>query len=489
MNFLIVAPVLLPLSTAVIAALLLQKPTIQRIVSLIGAALSVAGAIAVICLVRQHDSVQLVFGMWKLPYGIGFSIDRLSALMLLITAVMGFVSLLFLASDVDAEKSSSTQIPLIHGLLAGVGGAFATADLFNLYVWFEVMLICSLGLLSAGGKRHQLDGAFKYMSLNMFATLMLLTGIVMVYGLTGHLSFEGIRQSWAQVDSSVGAPVLALLCLALLAKAGAFPFYAWLPPSYPTLSAPVLALFAGLLTKVGTYAILRMLGGVFSVVSLDWFNVVLGWIACFTMVAGVLGAAYHWDMRRILALHIISQIGYILLAIALGSAQGYAASLFYTVHNILAKASLFLVAGIIAKRTGSYDLRRIGGLYAVRPSLALLFSISALALVGIPPFSGFWAKLWILREANAQSQPAWMLMALLVSVMTMYSMMKIWTEAFWKAHPTGPESQPLQVFSAQNITPAWLASLILTVLIVFISLYPQSLMVYAEAAAQTLVQP
>lgn len=489
MNFLIVAPVLLPLCTAAITALLLKKPTLQRIVSLIGAALSVAGVVALVCLVQRHDSVQLVFGAWKLPYGISFVIDRLSALMLLITAVMGFVSLVYLASDVDADKPNATQIPLIHGLLAGVGGAFATADLFNLYVWFEVMLICSLGLLSGGGKKHHLDGAFKYMTLNMFATLMLLAGIVMVYGLTGHLSFSGIQQSWAQVDPTVGIPVLALLCLALLAKAGAFPFYAWLPPSYPTLSAPVLALFAGLLTKVGTYAILRMLGGVFSGVPLDWFNAALGWFACFTMVLGVLGAAYHWDMRRILALHIISQIGYIMLAIALGSEQGYAASLFYTVHNILAKASLFLVAGIIAKRTGSYDLRRIGGLYAVHPTLALLFGISALALVGIPPFSGFWAKFLILRETNVQSQYVWLAVALMVSVMTMYSMMKIWMEAFWKAHPTGPESSPLVVLPAKNISPALLASLILTILIVFISLYPQPLMVYAEAAAQTLVQP
>ncbi len=228
MNFLIVSPVLLPLLTAAITALLFKKPTLQHIASLIGALISLSSAIALVYLASQHDSMQLVFGAWKLPYGIGFSIDRLSALMLLITAVMGFVCLLFLASDVD--KPTFMQIPLIHGLLAGVGGAFATADLFNLYVWFEVMLICSLGLLSAGGKKHHLDGTLKYMSLNMFATIMLLTSIVMVYGLTGHLSFAGIYNSWAQVDPSVGIPVLALLCLALLAKAGAFPFYVFGKP-------------------------------------------------------------------------------------------------------------------------------------------------------------------------------------------------------------------------------------------------------------------
>lgn len=487
MTFLMVSPMLLPLLVAACTALLSSRPALQRSFSLLGALACLCCAATLVYLNAQGAELQMVFGMWKLPYGIVFRIDRLGASMLLVANLLCFVCLLFLASDAEpASPSLNRQIPLMHGLLAGVGGAFATADLFNLYVWFEVMLVCSVGLLGSGGKPRHLDGALKYLTLNMIATMMLLTGISLVYGLTGHLSFEGIRAAWPQVNPGVAAAVLATICLALLMKAGAFPFFTWLPPSYPTLSAPILALFAGLLTKVGTYVILRLLGDVFVLAIPAWLGSALGWVACLTMLTGVLAAAYHWDMRRILALHIISQIGYILLAISLGTWQGYAAALFFTVHNILAKANLFLIAGIIAKHTGSYDLRRIGGLYAVRPALAVLFGISALSLVGIPPFTGFWAKLLVLRASYAQGQTIWMGIALFVSVLTMYSMMKIWMEAFWKAHPLADATRPLQPLPARNITPAWLASLILTAALLAISLYPQALMQFANAAAQAM---
>ena len=491
MNFLAVSPVLLPLLTAALTALLAPRKSLQHSLSLLGACASLLCAAALVYLTAQGQILQVTFGVWSQPYGIGFSIDRLSALMLLIAALIGLVSLIFLAGDATAGSSGrfAMQIPLVHGLLAGVGGIFATADIFNLYVWFEVMLMSALGLLSGGAKLRHMEGTLKYMSLNMLATMMLLTAVSLVYGVTGHLSFEGVRAAWPHVQPSVAAPVLALLCLSLLAKAGAFPMYAWLPPAYPVLPTSILALFAGLLTKAGTYTILRLLSGVFVTALPPWLNEALGWIACLTMVAGVLGAAYHWDMRHILSLHIISQIGYILLAIALGTSQGNAAALVFTVHNILAKANLFLIAAMIARYTGSFDLRRIGGLYAARPVLGVLFGISALALVGIPPFSGFWAKLLVLRATYAQSQMIWMGLALLVSVLTMYSMMKIWMEAFWKAHPQAESGLPLAAVPTREMLPAWIATLTLTAAILFISLYPQSLIAFADAAAQTLGLP
>lgn len=488
MNFLVVSPVLLPLLMAAFTALLASRAALQRGLGLLGALALLGCALALVHQTAQGHTLQVTFGMWAQPYGIGFSIDRLSAIMLLVAALIGLASLTYLMGE-NASQRFAMQIPLVFGLLAGVGGTFATADIFNLYVWFEVMLISSLGLLGGGARLFQLEGAFKYMSLNMLATMMLLAAVSLVYGLTGHLSFEGIRTAWPQVQASAATPVLVLLILALLAKSGAFPLFAWLPPSYPTLPTPILALFAGLLTKAGTYVILRLLGDVFVWALPAWLNEALGWIACLTMVVGVLCAAYHWDMRHILSLHIISQIGYILLAIALGSRLGFAAALFYTVHNILAKANLFLISGMIARYTGSYDLRRIGGLYAARLSLGVLFGISALALVGIPPFSGFWAKLLVLRAAYAEGQTVWMALALMVSVLTMYSMMKIWMEAFWKAHPQADAGLPLAHVPACQMRPAWAAALLLTVAILAISLYPQALMAFANAAADTLGLP
>jgi multicomponent Na+:H+ antiporter subunit D len=381
--------------------------------------------------VRAGAPAQLAFGDWAAPQGIEFRVDGLSGALVLVMALMGLAALLFLCS----EAEPAPRHPLLHGTLAGVAGAFCTADLVNLYVWFEVMLICALGLIALGGRPDRLDAAFKYLGLNLFGTLLLLAAVGLLYGATGQLNYGALARAAGDVDPPLMRALLALLAVGLLLKSAAFPLYAWLPASYPTLPTPVLALFAGLLTKVGVYALLRTLGDVFMPAG-AMLQEALGWVAAATMLAGVLGAAYHWHMRRILAFHIVSQIGYILLAVALGGPGGHAAALFYTLHHIVVKANLFL----IAVQAGSHDLRHIGGLAAARPALALLFAVPALSLVRIPPLSGFWAKLLVLQEAFAQQRYAWALLALLVSVLTLYSMMKIWIEAFWKPHPAATEA-------------------------------------------------
>jgi multicomponent Na+:H+ antiporter subunit D len=204
------------------------------------------------------------------------------------------------------------------------------------------------------------------------------------------------------------------------------------------------------------------------------------------MVAGVLGAAHHWDIRRILAFHSVSQIGYVLLAVALGGPAGHAAALFYTVHHSLVKASLYLIAGMVASVAGSYDLRRIGGLAVARPMLAVLFAVMALSLVGIPPLSGFWAKLLVLQAAFAQERFAWATLGLLVSVLTLYSMMKIWLEAFWKPHPDAGDADAAWQPRHVGLAPAWLATVLLAAVTLAIGLAPQTLIEFAQDAAATL---
>jgi multicomponent Na+:H+ antiporter subunit D len=481
MSALVVTPVLVPLATVVATTLASRRPAAQQALSFAGVAAFVACALALVALAAAGRPADAAFGGWAAPYGIQFHVDRTGAALVLVTALMGAASLLFLASDADTQPHHPLLLPLVHGVLAGVGGAFATADLFNLYVWFEVMLICALGLFALGARLDQLDATFKYLTLNLFGTLLLLAGVGAVYAATGHLNYGALAQAAGAWTPALATVVLATLTLAFLVKAGAFPLFAWLPASYHTLPAPVLALFAGLLTKVGVYAVLRTLGDVFAPAPAVLYEV-LGWIAAATMAAGVLGAAYHWDMRRILAFHIVSQIGYILLGIALASDAGNAATLFYTVHHIVVKANLFLIAAIVWRLTGSYDLRRIGGLYASRPALALLFLVPALSLVGIPPLSGFWAKLLVLQEAIAQGRVAWTVVALLVSVLTLYSMMKIWMEAFWKPHPDKSWREPRHA----RLAPAWAATAGLAAVTLWIGLDPQPLAAYSQAAAATL---
>jgi multicomponent Na+:H+ antiporter subunit D len=478
---LVATPVLVPLATVVLTALASRRPGLQQALSFAGVLAFLASAVALVVLAAGDTPARVAFGGWAAPYGIEFHLDRVGAALVLITAVMGAASLLFLASDADPGRRHPLLLPLVHGLLAGVGGAFSTADLFNLYVWFEVMLICALGLFALGGRLDQLDGTFKYMVLNLLGTLLLLIAVGAIYGATGHLNFGALAQAAVHMPSALVTVLLAALLLAFLIKAGSFPFYAWLPASYHTLPAPVLALFAGLLTKVGVYAVLRTVGDVFAPAP-ELILEALGWVAAATMLLGVLGAAYHWDMRRILAFHIVSQIGYILLAIALSGEAGNAATLFYTVHHIIVKANLFLIAAMIWRLTGSYDLRRIGGLYKVRPALGVLFMVPALSLVGIPPLSGFWAKLLVLQEALAQGHYVWTGVALAVSVLTLYSMVKIWMEAFWKAHPEAQWQPP----GDTRLGAAWGATLGLAALTLAISLNPQPLVAYAQAAAQAL---
>lgn len=485
MSALVTAPVLIPLATAALTAFTGERPRLQQGLSAAGALAFMAAALWLVAQVAETGSVGVHFGNWPAPYGIAFELDGLSGALVLVTALMGVAVLLFMASEADPTPTHPLLLPLVHGTLAGVAGAFSTADLFNLYVWFEVMLICALGLIALGGRRDQLDAAFKYLGLNLFGTLLLLAAVGLLYAATGHLNYQALATAARAVDPALLHALLAALAVALLLKSAAFPLYAWLPASYPTLPTPVLALFAGLLTKVGVYAVLRMLGDVFMPAGADWSEA-LGWVAAATMVAGVLGAAYHWDIRRILAFHIISQIGYILLAVALDGPDGHAAALFYTVHHIIVKANLFLIAGMIAALAGSHDLRLIGGLAQARPALALLFAVPALSLVGVPPLSGFWAKLLVLQAAFEQGRYLWGALALLVSVLTLYSMMKIWLEAFWKPHPQagvdGAAWQPRQA----ALGPAWMATVGLAAITLAIGLAPHPLIAFAQEAAATL---
>ncbi|MDO5674573.1 MAG: proton-conducting transporter membrane subunit [bacterium] len=488
MNALVVLPVLLPLAAMLCSVFTLRQRAWQERLSLGGAGVLVLAACLLFWQVMVRGTLEITLGGWPAPYGILFRIDLLSALMVLVTALMAWITLLYMKSGVERLSPHPLSLPLIHGMIAGVCGAFCTADLFNLYVWYEVMLVCALGLLALGGRILQLDAVFKYFAPNLFGTLLLLMAVGLIYAATGHLQFDALHQSSTVLPEAVLTALLTILLLALLIKSAAFPLYAWLPAAYPALPVPVMALFAGLLTKVGTYAILRLNGGVFA--SPEALMEGLGWIAVATMVAGVLGAAYHWDIRRILAFHIISQIGYIFLAIALGglardsagAQAAYGAALFYTVHHIIVKANLFLLAGFVLNNTGSFDLRKIGGLAGSKPLLALIFAVPVLSLVGIPPLSGFWAKLLVIREAFAQERLLWAAAALAVSGLTLYSMMKIWMEAFWKPHPDGkPENE-----ADTPLLPAWISVTMLSAITMLLGFFPQALLTVSVQAVRIM---
>jgi multicomponent Na+:H+ antiporter subunit D len=477
---LVLSPLLVPLFTALLTALLAKHAALRKGVSLLGAIVSLLCAILLFVEVTQDGRQSVALGNWPLPYAIEIAADLLSAALVLITALLGTAVLLYELRWNETATDVPGLHPLLHALLASAGAIFLAADLFNLYVWFELMLISVLGLLVLGGTRRNLEAAFKYFSVSMLGTLLLLGAVGMLYGATGQLNFAALREAALRPEVAGALPVyVGLILLAFLLKAGAFPLFAWLPASYHTLPAPVLALVGGLLTKVAAYVLLRLLGDVF-VATPGMLLEALGWLAVITMVTGVLGAAYHWDLRRILAFHIVSQIGYLLLGIALATPAGAAGTVYFLFHNILVKANLFLIAGLMWAAAGHYDLRRIGGLYRARPLLAVLFLLSAFSLVGVPPTSGFWGKFLLLREAFAQGRFVWGGIALIVGFLTLYSMSKIWLEGFWKPRP--PDAPVNAVAAAPVPVASYVAVAGVSLFILVMGIFPEPFVHYVQTA-------
>jgi multicomponent Na+:H+ antiporter subunit D len=376
-------------------------------------------------------------------------------------------------------------------LLAGVNGAFLTADLFNLYVCFEVMLMASFVLMVLGGDRYQKEGGLKYVTLNLLSSALFLAAVGIVYGATATLNLAELAVRVPLVAGERPELVAALAGLFLVAfgiKAALFPLYFWLPASYHTPPVSVSAVFAGLLTKVGVYALIRVFSAVF--VDLRWLFSLLVGIAVLTMISGVLGAVSKFHIRRILSFHIVSQIGYMVLGLALVSSAdpvvrrlALAAAVFYIAHHILVKTNLFLIAGVIRRLGGTEDLGPLGGLSLHTPWLAALFLIPAASLAGIPPLSGFWAKLAIIQASVDAG--AWIAVgaALLAGLLTLLSMTKIWNEAFWKEAPEATSPQDWH----RTIWPMIVPIVILAMLTVTIGLAPQPLFAVADRAAAELL--
>ena len=438
MSWYLSLPLILPFVTAIICYLLRER-AIGAWISVAGSAIGLVAAGVLMALVLDQGVVAGQMGNWAAPFGITLVADLLSAVMVLITAITALAVAIYALSDVDARHGSLGYHALFQILIAGVTGAFLTGDLFNLYVWFEVMLIASFGLLIINGGKEQIDGGVKYVALNLVSTILFLMGIGLLYGQTGTLNMADLALKVENVENQALLTVIAMMFMvAFGVKAAAFPVFFWLPAAYHTPSFSVSAVFAGLLTKVGVYALMRMFTLVFDH-DVGYTHTILLWVACFTMVTGVLGAAAQSDFRKILSFHIISQIGYMILGLAIYTPLALVGAVFYLVHHIIVKANLFLIAGISQRLTGGSDVYRIGGLYKSSPLLAALFLIPAFSLAGFPPLSGFWAKYVIVKASLDEGLWVVAFLALAVGLMTIYSMTKIWAEAFWKPHPDGVE--------------------------------------------------
>jgi multicomponent Na+:H+ antiporter subunit D len=381
-------------------------------------------------------------------------------------------------------------------MLAGVTGSFVTADVFNMYVWFEVMLMGSFVLLALGGRRDQMEGAMKYVTLNLVGSAVFLSAAGVLYAVTRTLNMGDLHGRLAEVAATHPWLVLAMASLFLTSfsiKAGLFPFYFWLPASYATPPAAVSAIFAGMLTKVGVYALIRTFTVVFPAMA-PTYRILL-FLATITMVIGVLGAVSQFEIRKILSFHIISQIGYMVAGLGLLASTdprvrrlAIVAAVFYVAHHIVVKTNLFLVGGVVNRLQGTYDLKRTGGLAVTAPWLAALFLVPAASLAGIPPLSGFWAKFMVIRAGFTAGEWIFVAAALFAGLLTLISMVKIWNEAFWKPRPDEDATDAPAPGRGALVTMA-APILLLALITLFIGFWPQGLLDLAERAADQVLDP
>jgi multicomponent Na+:H+ antiporter subunit D len=429
-HLLILLPLLIPFVAAVATLLLARWPMVQKGINIASMAGILAASVGLLLVLSEQGIQVTTLGGWPIPYGIVFVVDHLSVIMLIVSAIIGVAIAVYAVPDVDDTRVQFGFYPFFNLLMIGINGAFLTGDLFNLYVWFEVMLISSFVLIVLGNTDEQLAGAVKYVLINLVSSLLFLSGVGLIYGLTGTLNMAELSLALSEVGQPGLVTVVAMLFLVSFGiKAALFPLFFWLPASYHTPPASVSAFFAGLLTKVGVYALFRVFTLLFTQ-DVGYTHTLLLWGAGLTMVTGVLGAAVQNDFRRVLSFHIISQIGYMIMGLALYTPLALLGGVFYIVHHIIVKANLFLVSGVARRLRGSFSLSTLNGLYAYHPWLAVLFIIPAFALAGFPPLSGFWAKL-ILTIAGLEAEAYWIVaVAVVVGLFTMYSMTKIWMKAF-----------------------------------------------------------
>jgi multicomponent Na+:H+ antiporter subunit D len=488
MNVLLLMPVVVPFVTAIACLFGWGRRPLQRALSVGGAAVLLAVSAWLLIAVDRHGIQATQAGSWPAPFGITFVADLLSAIMVLITGVLLLAVTVYSLAAIDAKRESFGYYPVLHVMIMGINGAFLTGDIFNLYVWFEVLLMSSFVLMALGSERAQLEGAMKYVTLNLVSSSLFLAAVGILYGVAGTLNMADLSlvlrgQASSSVPQGLTITLAMLFLVAFGIKAAMFPLFSWLPASYHTPPAAVAAIFAGLLTKVGVYALVRVFTLLFTQ-DVGYTHTIILALAGATMVTGVLGAAAQNDVPRILSFHIVSQIGYMLMGLAIFTPLALAGAVFYIIHHIIVKTNLFLVSGLLQRLYGSYELASLGGAYRRSPLLAALFLIPAFSLAGFPPLSGFWAKLTLVQAGLDAGQYVIVGVSLAVGLMTIYSMTKIWAEAFWKEPPA---EAPAPDTSGARWMVAPIAGLAL--LTVTIGLGAQPFYELALRAAEQLVDP
>lgn len=464
----IIFPIIVHLLTAIVLLFLWRKTAIQRILSIGGNVLALVLALSLFLAVRENGILSMQAGGWKAPFGISFVADTFSSSMVLLTSFSGLAVSVFSAAGIARARMLYGFFPILHFLLMGLNGAFLTGDIFNLYVWFEVIIIASFVLMTLGGRKAQIEGSVKYMAMNILASMFFLTGIGILYGITGTLNMADLSLKIEALENRTLADITAIFFIVGFGtKSAIFPLYFWLPSSYHTPPSAVAAIFGGLLTKVGIYALFRMFTLVF--VPDQFLSNVLIVLAVLTILTGTFGALIKNNIRRMLSYLIVCHIGFMIGGLGMYSEIALTGALFYLFHDMVVKTNVFLIAGLIRKLGGTMNMDRLGGLYGSYPLLSLLIAVVLFSLAGVPPLSGFWPKIYLL-EAGIMDQYYVLLLALIVgSFATLYIIANMWAKICWKRRQEAEDTLPDEFRPLSNFRKALLVGPI--VFLAAISLY------------------
>lgn len=428
--------------------------------------------------VQSHTIIRLDFGGWEPPFGILFVADTLALLLTLTTLLVTIICLLYLALSPSEKMTNYYFYPLVLFLNAGIIGSYLTGDIFNLFVFFEVMLLSSYVLITLGGNRYQLREAIKYVAINIVSSWFFLVGIAFLYGSLGTLNMAQIAQRVTEAGSTPLLTIVSLILLIVFSLKAGLLLYFWLPGSYSSTPTVTSALFGALLTKVGVYAIFRVFTLIFN--DGQYISTIISVMAGLTLIGGSLGAVAYTDIRKIAAYQVVIAVGFMLAGLAIGNELAIEGIIYYILHDMFAKALLFLIIGTMIYVTNKVHIHEISGLLKNYPVLGWSFFIVILSLAGIPPFSGFLGKVLVIEGAISNGSYILMALVLFSGLSVLYSLLRIFSQCFWGETIISAEDQ--RPLPSMRLAPI----VTLAVITLLLGLGSEILAPYVQAAASLL---
>ena len=484
MNNFLLLPIIIPFFFGMILMFGQKNLAYQRVMSLLGLILAIICSFALLFQVKNEGIQTLTFGSWPVPFGITMVSDMVSALLVTTTLLIVFFLVLYGFGSIGREREQFFYYPGVMMILTGVNGAFTTGDIFNLFVFFEVLLMASYLLIVLGGEREQLSESIKYILINVISSALFVITVAYLYSIVGTLNMADIAVKIAEINQPGIVTVIAVLFLMVFGlKASIFPLYFWLPSAYSAPPIPVLALFGALLTKVGIYAITRTYT-LFFVHDLSYTHELLLILSILTIVAGCIGALAYYDIKKIIIYNIIIAVGVILFGVAQMNEVALEGAMFYFIHDMLIKAALFMLIGIIIYVTGTSDLRKMGGLMKTYPALGWFYLIAAFGLAGIPPLSGFIGKLLIIKGGFDAGNMWSSLFILASSLLVLLSVIRIFIFAFW-----GEEKGELVRVDSRQYRTLFIPTVLLVIVTILYGVGAEWLTPFMGDAAKLLNDP